>query len=264
MLRRVRQRSAADAARRCQVLALLNDRTPRDVGSTIVYGTRRDVVNATVGTWIASVPNGDVHATTRPVPETASLVVRSSHDRIEVDLDTASSADTRAFFAWVTGTVRSRHCVHGTHVVVVYGADRADARSLKRLVSMPYAILVASTTRPDCDAIRSITGVLKVRAPCTDPDHVPRSAADVLANARVRGDVEGVREAVHTLRCMGFTTAEIARFAVRTFGRGRPVDSTAATLAYLAGAPGPDDRATETLVARLMCTQFVSLHEKKW
>lgn len=245
-----RARLAAEATELSDTLRTLLHVHPRRAGSIVFHGVRRDIVYAFTGVWAAS---SQLHSSPAPktvlVPGTSSLFAKSSLDRIEIDLDAASQPDTRAFFIWIAQTVRSRHCMYGSHVVVVHAAERAGRANLSKLIAAPFAVLVASTTRPDAEAIRSLSGVMHVRVPCRDPLKVPVIAQTLLKPLLGHLSVLKIRSAVHTLRCNGFTLDEIARFSRQSFAPDMPVDEKYVNLAHIASASMSDARATETLVA---------------
>ena len=239
---------AAEATELSDTLRTLLHVHPRRAGSIVFHGVRRDIVYAFAGVWAAS---SQLHSSpkTMLVPGTSSLFAKSSLDRIEIDLDAASQPDTRAFFSWIAQTVRSRHCMYGSHVIVVHAAERAGRANLSKLIAAPFAVLVASTTRPDAEAIRSLSGVMHVRVPCRDPLKVPAIARNLLKSLLGHSSVLKIRSAIHTLRCNGFTLDEIARFSRLFFAPNMLVDEKYVKLAHIASASMSDARATETLVA---------------
>lgn len=236
--------------------------TPRALGSTIFHGSRRDVVYSRASGWAAR--SNNVKA--KLVPGAKALIVNTCAEHIEVDLDVAASADARAFFEWVAQIVKSRHCLFGSHLVIVHGVDKAPPGVLSTLMRSPHAVLVASTTKPCSGQVRCISGATHVRVPCADALQVPLRAqkkltellADVdSAGAFTHTCVHRVRMVVHALRCAGFTLDEISLFANSVIASGKLADATVAKLAHIACCPTSDSRATETLVTHLLHTSKV-------
>jgi hypothetical protein len=231
--------------------------TPRALGSTIFHGSRRDVVYSRASGWAARSKN----AKAKLVPGAKALIVNTCAEHIEVDLDVAVSADARAFFEWVAQIVKSRHCLFGSHLVIVHGVDKAPPGALSTLMRSPHAVLVASTTKPCSGQVRCISGATHVRVPCADALRVPLRAKKMLTE--LVADVESARESTHTcvhrvrmvvhaLRCAGFTLDEISLFANSVIASGRLADEIVAKLAHIACCPTSDSRATETLVTHLL------------
>ena len=241
------------------LLRNLDNVTPRTLGSTIFHGSRRDIVYASASAWAARSSNNRA----KLVPGAKALLVNTCAEYVEVDLDAAASADARAFFEWVAQTVRSRHCLFGSHLIIVHGVDRAPPGALSTLMRSPHAVLVASTTKPCSGQVRSISGATHVRVPCSDALRVPLRAQEMLtglvadvasAGAPTHTCVPRVRLVVHALRCAGFTLDEISLFANSVIAPGRLADETVAKLAHIACCPVSDSRATETLVTHLLHT----------
>ena len=229
---------------------------PRQAGSIVFHGSRRDATRAVASAWVTlygTSSGRSSNGNTTLVPGTTSLWAYLGPDRVEIDLDSASSGDTRSFFVWVGRIIQSRHFVLVKHLVVVHGAEKAERAALSKLTSAPYSVLVASTTKPDSRAIRLLSGAQMVRVPVAEPLAIPAVAQSTLQRmvTGTSGVLE-VREAVHALRCRGFTLDEIAQFAYGVFIPDQPLDATSALLAHMAGTSALDDRATETLVVHML------------
>lgn len=248
-----RQAAFAQAAQCAPCVAALEHLTPRQTGSVVFQGYGRASVRAVAAHW-ASLSDAD-HGGARAiaVPGAVALSLSVSASKVEVDLDAASGADIRAFFAWTAVTLRSRHCLYGVHVVVIHGAENADAACLAR-ISQSH-VVVASTTQPDSRAIRALVGAWRLRVP--DPTFAvpPPAAAACLSTERVEKEssVLVARHVVRDLRVAGFTHVETVRFARAAFCPAEPVSAMVAELAHAVAAPlvnGPAirDRATEAVV----------------
>ena len=253
-------RTASDRSR---TLCAVTSRSPREIGSTVFHSYDRYTVRAVVAGWVSSA-TGPQPPRVVSIPGGASLAARVSPDRIEADLDGVPPSDARAFFAWIASTCSSRHCLYGTHVVVVHAAEHGDPASLARIARARYCVLIVSTTRPDSRAIRQLVSVaLHVRVPSHDVFAVPECARPHYRAAAVRArsadgnaseTVAAARALVRALRGAGFERSEILRYARTTFvPDGTPVDDRAATLAHAASITcAMADRALEAAVIQAL------------
>ena len=243
-----RRAHVAASLERGPLLASVFKKSPREIGSCLFHGFKRDVVYAVCSEWVAQAQPSSTRATVQ-IPG-CELRALNGIGAIEVDLDGACSADIKAFFKWICKTIQSRH-VLGKHVIVVHAADRADGSDLKRIVSSKLAILVASSVKPDAGALRDVPGILCVRVACEDALAVPTKARDAFECIARGNSVQVDRVHIHELRKAGFTSDEVARYASACLGsmvpeRAQRVSGEIATLAYFAGS---DERASEVLVA---------------
>jgi len=272
----MRGRALDEVVSRSATLSRLFHKTPLEFGlDTLFYGSRRDTTRAVASTWATrGAPADDEVAIDGGVQAThvgkemcdggAPVYVTVSSRCIEVDLDSASSAEARTILGWVHGKVRNRHVLNGRHVVVLHAAERVPDKSIASLQALRTAIVVLSTTAVDAHSVASLSGFFRVRVPC--PTHVfrevPEHAFDALRPLVESVTVQAVREAVNKLSRYGFDVAEISRFAWTTLGerafesgscdeRARAL-GTVAQLAHSAhGVSQLDRRALETLIVAI-------------
>lgn len=244
--------AVAYAKRRSAAMRLLFGKRPREIGSVILQGCRRDVVHAVSAAWVAGERSERMSRV--EIPGT-SFGVMVGPDRIEVDLDAAGSGDLRAIFSWLRRTVSSRHCIWGTHVIVVYSAHLAELEQISHLASAPNAVLVAATVCPDARSVRDLAGAARMRVPCVDALDVPKCVRESLESL-LQGPLEvvDVRKCLHFLRVSGFTVREIIGFARSVMVAGLPVDAPTTELAHVAVMSGLEDRALEGLLVRFVCS----------
>lgn len=237
------------ACTRSGVLRSLTKLNPRAVRTTVVFqGYRRDAVQATLRLWVSSNCTNDT--VKFHVPGASLLRVLVGRDYIEAYLESATSSDVRHFVCWILNVVSSRHCIHGSHLVVIHSAERCGTASLLKLGRHPGVVLLLSTTHPDSTPLVRFGCAMRVRVPCLDISRVPGGVVAELESATAAGTVASIRGAVHKLSCIGFLSEEIVRFAAYMRGVGVDECELLAKLSHVAAqSSGVCERATEASVA---------------
>lgn len=218
--------------------------SPRIFGDTMFYGSRREVVGAVASEWVRE--GGCVRTTyMQDIPYWSNTSV------IEIDLAAIPTSSINAFFELLNHVVLSRHALYETHLVCIHESHLVPKNVLSSLVKSPMVTLVLSTTKPDVESHRQLTGMVRMRVPFFADNRIPCS---INKSIDMLGEVKSVtlaRQTLHEAFKAGLTSDEIMRACVAKLGMKQEDVGAIANLNHLANICNPPDRLVELAMLTL-------------